>query len=82
MSLASNSRKHVQDWFKIAERLPLQERQQALNVAEAWFRLAMDANFVEPHPDRSCAVVPVSSPKGRHPKTRAARPMFAELTGS
>lgn len=47
MSLASESRKHAQDWFQIAESLPATERQRAFDVAEAWFRLAMDAEAME-----------------------------------
>ena len=47
MSLASQSRQHAQDWFRVAERLPAQDRQSALNVAEAWFRLAMDAEAMD-----------------------------------
>ena len=47
MSLASDSRKHAQDWCQVAARLPARERQYALNVAEAWFRLATDAEAIE-----------------------------------
>jgi len=47
MSLASDSRKHAQEWLEIADRLKAAERQSALNVAEAWFRLAMDAELIE-----------------------------------
>jgi len=49
MSLASDSRKRAHDWFKVAEGLPPQQRQPALNIAEAWFRLAMDAEVMESH---------------------------------
>lgn len=47
MSLAADSRKHAEDWFQVAERLPIQARRHALHVAEAWFRLAMDAEAME-----------------------------------
>ncbi len=53
MSLAFEFRRHAQDWFEIAERLPDQKRQSALNVAEAWFRLAMDAEAMESRDVRS-----------------------------
>lgn len=43
MSLVSDSRKRAQDWFDLAEHLPLKERQPALEIAEAWFAFAMDA---------------------------------------
>jgi hypothetical protein len=43
MSLVSDSRKCAQDWFDLAEHLPLKERQAALEIAEAWFQFAMDA---------------------------------------
>ena len=47
MSLAADSRKHAQEWFDLADRLPVQERQGALEIAEAWFQLAMDAAALE-----------------------------------
>jgi hypothetical protein len=47
MSLASDSRKHAQQWFDLAERLSAEVRQGALDIAEAWFRLAMDAAVLE-----------------------------------
>ncbi len=56
MSLASDFRKHAQDWFDIAEQLPAHERQPALDVAEEWFRLAMDAEAIESH-DRAGATI-------------------------
>ncbi len=43
MSLVSDSRKCAQEWFDLAEHLPLEKRQAALEIAEAWFQLAMDA---------------------------------------
>jgi hypothetical protein len=43
MSLASDSRKHAQAWFEVAERLPPKQRRAALGIAETWFQLAMDA---------------------------------------
>jgi hypothetical protein len=49
MSLASESRKHAKDWFGLADTLPTQRRQAALDIAEAWFRLAMNAEAIESH---------------------------------
>jgi hypothetical protein len=47
MSLASNSRQCAEDWFDLAEHLPLKERRAVLEIAEAWFQLAMDAAALE-----------------------------------
>ena len=47
MSLASDSRKHAQEWFDLAERLPSKQRHAALEIAEVWFQLAIDAAFLE-----------------------------------
>jgi hypothetical protein len=43
MSLVSESRKHADEWLNLAERMPSEQREGALQVAEAWFHLAMDA---------------------------------------
>ncbi len=57
MSLASDSRKHAEDWFKLAPHLAPGERQNALDVAEAWVRLAQDAEAIEfRHAKRSAQV--------------------------
>ena len=47
MSLASESRKHADEWLDLAERMPPGQREGALQVAEAWFYLAMDAAVLE-----------------------------------
>ena len=47
MSLASDSRKHASEWLRVAKRLPEGERGSALDVAEAWFELAMQAEAIE-----------------------------------
>jgi hypothetical protein len=47
MSLAAESRQHAETWFRIAKRLPEQTRRPALEVAEAWFELAMSAAAIE-----------------------------------
>jgi hypothetical protein len=47
MSLMSDSRKWAQNWFDLAERLPSVQRRAALEIAEAWFELAMDASALE-----------------------------------
>lgn len=56
MSLASDSRKHAEDWFKVAATMPPQEREPALTVAEAWVQLAMDAEALESRPRTSATV--------------------------
>src|SRR3954462_14752512 len=56
MSLASDSRKHAEDWFKVAATMPPQERESALTVAEAWVQLAMDAEALESRPPTSTTV--------------------------
>ena len=43
MSLVSDSRKCALKWFDLAEHLQLPERQAALEIATAWFQLAVDA---------------------------------------
>lgn len=47
MSLASDSRRHADEWFDVAQRMPAQQRKGALKVAEAWFHLALDAVALE-----------------------------------
>ena len=47
MSFASDSRKYAQEWFDVAERFPPKQRHAALEIAEAWFQLAMDAASLE-----------------------------------
>lgn len=47
MSLMSDSRKWAQNWFDLAERLPAVQRRAALEIADAWFELAMDASALE-----------------------------------
>jgi hypothetical protein len=47
MSLASDSRRHAQEWFDVAERLPPKQRRAAHGIAETWFQLAMDAASLE-----------------------------------
>jgi hypothetical protein len=47
MSLASDSRKHAQQWFDLAKHLPAEVRQAAREIAESWFQLAMDADVIE-----------------------------------
>jgi hypothetical protein len=43
MSLVSESSKHADEWLNLAGRMPPAQREGALQVAEAWFHLAMDA---------------------------------------
>jgi hypothetical protein len=56
MSLASDSRKHAEDWFKVAANMPPQERDYALTVAEAWVQLAMDAAAMESRQSLSATI--------------------------
>jgi hypothetical protein len=47
MSLVSESRKHADEWLSLANRMSPEQRKGALQVAEAWFHLAMDAVILE-----------------------------------
>ncbi len=56
MSLVSDSRKYAEDWFDLAQHLPLKHRQAALEIAGAWFQLAMDAAALDARATRASAV--------------------------
>ncbi len=56
MSLVSDSRKYAQDWFDLAQHLPLKHRQVALEIAGAWFQLAMDAAALDARATGASAV--------------------------
>lgn len=59
VSLISDYRKCAQQWFELAEHLPLEDRP-ALEAAEAWFQLEMDAVVFDTGQKRPPAAEPHS----------------------